>query len=81
MTLYFCHQALDEPLMTALILGNYKLVKSEEAGLELFDLSTDLGEEHNRIDSLPQIASKLSTAVEDFLLEAGAATESRKSQK
>lgn len=54
------HRYNDHYPHSAIISGNYKLVKHWRTGeLELFDLAEDEGETENRVNSQPQIAQKL----------------------
>ncbi|MFT4614698.1 MAG: hypothetical protein ACI9NT_001849 [Bacteroidia bacterium] len=58
----------------ALISGNYKLIKSEENGLELFDLSNDLSEENDLQRSLPRKVAELLSQMENYLRAVDAET-------
>lgn len=58
----------------ALRIGDYKLLEFFETGaLELYDLRADIGEQHNLVDSLPQVAARLHDAMLVWRAAAGAA--------
>jgi arylsulfatase A-like enzyme len=56
------HSTYEDASQSAVIDGNYKLVKNREFGVEsLFDLAHDPMERSNLIDEHPEIAARLST--------------------
>lgn len=70
------HQAVARTPETALLLGDYKLVKTwNRDRLELFDLSTDLEEANDLSKSHPGKTKELHQLMVDFLNDVGAATE------
>ena len=59
--------------------GKYKLVEwfeksidNEKGAFELYDLVTDPGEQHNLVDSLPQVTSRLSNRLKTWRSNVGA---------
>ena len=53
---------------SALILGNYKLIRAYEGGaLYLFDLSKDMGERNDLAKQMPQKAAELDQRLTDYL--------------
>jgi len=69
------HQAVARAPETALLLGDYKLVKTwSKDQLELFDLSTDVGEADDLSASLPDKTKELHRLMLGFLDEVGAET-------
>jgi arylsulfatase A len=79
----FFHQAVDRVALTALILDNYKLVRTWARNREeLFDLSVDIGESTDLSAKMPDKAAQLRTLMDDFLLETNASTQGgRKNNK
>jgi arylsulfatase A-like enzyme len=75
------HHALDRPAQTALIQGDYKLVKTwKDERLELFDLTKDIGEEEDLSDQMPEKTEELHGMMVDFLTEAKTATHSTRDE-
>lgn len=69
------HHAIDRSTQTALIHGDYKLVKTwKDDQLELFDLSKDISESDDLSARLPGKTDELHRMMVDFLTEIGAAT-------
>ena len=69
------HQAVSRDAETSLRLGHYKLVKQwHREKLELFDLSTDLGEEKDLSAKLPEKTDELHRLMTRFLEEVNAET-------
>ena len=52
--------------------GDYKLIKSFDTGLELYNLEQDLGETKNLAQEMPEVAAELEKLIDDWLLETGA---------
>lgn len=70
------HQAIARRAETALLSGDYKLVKTWASGrLELFDLSADVEEANDLSESHPKQTKELHNLMVDFMNEVGAATE------
>ncbi len=66
---------------SALRRGKYKLLQfDEDDRVELYDLSTDIGEQHNLVDSQPQLADPLSNQLRASLAEMKARLAIRKRQ-
>lgn len=71
----FFHQAVDRDAQSALILGNYKMVKTWKKGsIELFDLSKDVSEANNLSKKEPDLARKLHGMMTQFIKEVDAET-------
>ncbi|MCK4922527.1 MAG: sulfatase [Bacteroidales bacterium] len=69
------HQAVDRKPQSAIRKGEYKLVKNwADNQIELFDLSTDIGEENDLSQISPEIAAELDRELTTFLQQAGAET-------
>ena len=69
------HQAVDRTAISAIRLGNFKLVKTwRKEQLELFDLSKDLSESHDLSRQHPEQTRKLHHMLTGFLQEVGAET-------
>ncbi|MEM9160999.1 MAG: sulfatase-like hydrolase/transferase [Verrucomicrobiota bacterium] len=69
------HQAVARDAETALLMGDYKLIKTwKKARLELFDLSEDVGEERDLSKKMPAKVDELHQLMVDFLEDAGAET-------
>jgi hypothetical protein len=51
---------------SAVRIGNYKLIKSFETGLELYDLRNDIGEANNLSDEMPGRAAEMEAILEDW---------------
>jgi arylsulfatase A-like enzyme len=69
------HKAVGKPAQTALIQGDYKLVKTwAENRVELFDISRDIGETEDLSAKMPDKTAQLHTAMVDFLTELKAET-------
>ena len=69
------HQAVDRTPISAIRLGNFKLVKTwRKEQLELFDLSKDLSESHDISRQHPEQTRKLHHMLTGFLKEVGAET-------
>ncbi|QDT11441.1 sulfatase [Planctomycetes bacterium K23_9] len=70
------HQAVTRKPQSAILQGDYKLVKTwNENKLELFDLSTDLEEAQNLSDKMPEKTEELHNQMVTYLDEVNAATE------
>lgn len=53
--------------------GSYKLIRRyDDNSLELFDLSTDIGEKQNVAGAKPKVAAKLNEQLDQWLMETGA---------
>jgi arylsulfatase A len=71
----FFHHAADRLPQSALILDEYKLVKTwEEDRLELFDLSRDLEESENLALKKPELTAKLHRMMLNYLEQSNAET-------
>ncbi len=69
-------------MLTALRLGNFKLVRTgKENRLELFDLSKDLSEAHDLSTTMPRQTEKLHTLMTNFLDSVHAETGETKKQR
>ena len=69
------HQAVARTAQTALIQGDYKLVKAwRDNRLELFDLSKSVGENLNLSEKLPDMKEKLHELMTGYLNNVGAET-------
>ncbi len=69
------HQAVKRNPQSALIQGDYKLVKTWQPDrLELFDLAADVGESKNLAESRPEVAARLHRQLVGFLNQVGAET-------
>ena len=69
------HHAVDRRAQTALIQGDYKLVKTwKENQLELFNLSQSVSEKENLAKQLPEKTAQLHGLMVNFLAEVKAAT-------
>jgi len=69
------HQAVARTAQTALIQGDYKLVKTwRDNRLELFDLSKSVGENLNLSEKLPDMKEKLHELMTGYLNNVGAET-------
>ncbi|MGE4550040.1 MAG: sulfatase-like hydrolase/transferase, partial [Opitutales bacterium] len=69
------HQAVDRTAISAIRLGNFKLVKTwRKEQLELFDLSKDLSESRDLSRQHPEQTRKLHHMLTGFLKEVGAET-------
>ena len=69
------HQAVARSAESAIIQGDYKLVKTWKSNrLELFDLSKDLSESRNLANSLPDKTDELNQKLTQFLANVGAET-------
>ncbi|MEM7601071.1 MAG: sulfatase [Verrucomicrobiota bacterium] len=85
------HQGVDREPMSALRLGNHKVVKTwpiegkRKGKVELFDLSEDISEHNDLSESLPEKAKELEDLLDQALAEMGAETRmtisKKKSQK
>lgn len=70
------HQAVDKPAQSALILGDYKLVKSwAHNRLELFNLAADIGETTDLSKRLPDKTAQMQALLERYLAQVGAQTQ------
>lgn len=73
------HQAVDRKLMSAIRMGDFKLVKTwREDKLELFDLSQDLSETDDLSEQMTGKTEQLHKLLTDYLTDVGAATTSTK---
>jgi len=73
---HFPHYAFhkDNRMGSVIRSGDYKLIKLHETGdLELYNLATDLGETNNLAKTLPEVASRLNTQLDNWLIETKAA--------
>jgi arylsulfatase A-like enzyme len=71
------HQAVDRTPMSAIRMGDFKLVKIwEQDRLELFDLARDLSEENDLSGHMPDKTHELNTLLNTFLEKVGADTPS-----
>ena len=71
----FFHHAVSRPAQSALILGDYKLVKTwAKNQLELFDLSKSVSEDNDLSRKLPAKTKELHTLMVGFLEEVKAET-------
>ena len=62
------HQAVDRKPLSAIRLGDYKLVKTwEQDRLELFDLSRDISETNDLSDQMAEKTSELHALLTEFL--------------
>jgi hypothetical protein len=69
------HQAADRTPLSAIRLGDYKLVKTwRQNRLELFDLSSDISETNDLSARMPDKTTELHTLLTDFLSEVDADT-------
>lgn len=69
---HFPHYQGDSP-HTALLLGNYKLMRFyEDDSLHLFDLSKDLQESQNLAEQQPDLAKRMSKLMAEYLEHVGA---------
>ena len=78
------HQAVDRTPLSAIRLGDYKLVKTwEENRLELFDLSHDISEAHDVSGQMSDKTDELHALLTDFLdeVDADQPTAKRKREK
>jgi len=67
------HQAVDRTPISAIRVGNYKLVKTWKKGrLELFDLSNDLSEVNDLSDQMLEKTRELHSLLTDYLEKVGA---------
>lgn len=67
------HQSVDRLPQTALLMGNYKLVRTwPTQQTELFDLSRDIGETTDLSEELPDKTAQLLAQMESYLAEVGA---------
>jgi arylsulfatase A-like enzyme len=74
------HQGVDRKAISAIRLGDYKLVKTwNEDRLELFDLASDLSETDDLSDRLPDKTRELDGLLTKFLTDVGA--ETRRTEK
>lgn len=66
---HFPHYDMDPAgPASAIMLGNYKLIKFYETNkLHLFDLSKDMGEKNDLADSKPEIVAKLHDRLNEYL--------------
>jgi len=76
------HQAVQRSGETALIHGNYKLVKSwADDKLELFNLSKSVREQKNLVDKLPGKTADMHRMMVDFITEVKAETRRTESKR
>ena len=69
------HQAVNRTPLSAIRMGDFKLVKTwEKDRLELFDLSRDLSEADDLSDRMPNKTRELDALLTGFLKEVGAET-------
>ena len=61
-------------LGTAMRDGQWKMIVSKK-GVELYDLSTDIGERNNLVESHPERAKQMAAAIEAWKLEVGTSTQ------
>ena len=57
---------------SAVRVGDWKLIKSFDTGLELYNLERDLGETKNLADEMPEKAAELEKMIDDWLVATGA---------
>ena len=73
---HFPHYAFhrDNRMGSVIRSGDYKLIKLHETGgIELYNLAADLGETNNLAKTLPEVASRLNTQLDNWLIETKAA--------
>ena len=76
------HQAVARKAQSAILAGDYKLVKTWSTNtLELFDLSQDVGEANDLSKSKPDETKKLHTMMVDFFEEIDAETSKTTNKK
>ncbi|MDF7808674.1 sulfatase [Pontiellaceae bacterium B12219] len=76
------HTAVTREPVSALRMGDYKLVKTwDENKIELFDLSNDLGEKKDLSEKLPEKTEQLHQLLVDYLDGVNATTEKMGSKK
>jgi hypothetical protein len=76
------HHAVDRTAQTALIQGDYKLVKTwKDDRLELFDLSQDISEEDDLSDRMPEKTEELHGLILDYLAETNATSRSMRDER
>ncbi len=69
------HQAVARKAQSAIMLGDHKLVKTWATNrLELFNLSTDVGEKNNLAETAPQKTAELHGLMKNFFAEVDAET-------
>jgi arylsulfatase A len=67
------HQSIDRLAQSALLLDNFKLIKTWPTNkTELFDLSRDIGETNDLSRALPDKTAELNTLLEGYLSDVGA---------
>ncbi len=70
---HFPHYQNDETPQSAILKGDWKLIKFyEEDQVRLFDLSQDLGERHNLAATNPAQVDQMRRQLEKYLIEIGA---------
>jgi len=70
---HFPHYQSGDGPHSALLLGNFKLIKFYETGrLSLFDLAADAGERNDLSQSLPEKTAEMATLLDRHLSEIGA---------
>ena len=70
---HFPHYQNDETPQSAILQGDWKLIKFyEEDQVRLFDLSQDLGERHNLAATNPAQVDQMRRQLEKYLIEIGA---------
>ena len=76
------HQAVIRKAQSAILMGDYKLVKTwKDNKLELFDLSKDLGETQDLSNKLPEKTEELHKRMVTYLDKVNAATENMGTKK
>ena len=67
------HQAVDRKPITAVRIGDYKLVKTwRKDQLELFDLANDISEQNDLSQGMPEKTNELHDLLTDYLKEVDA---------
>ena len=71
---HFPHYQSDDGPHTAILLGDFKLLRFYETGEQkLFDLSQDIGERHDLSKEMPERVDELTGRLDRYLKEIGAA--------
>jgi arylsulfatase A len=72
------HQAVARSAESALILGDYKIVRTwKEDKVELFDLSKDISEKNDLSDTMPEKRDELDLLLAKYLQDVGAETKQK----
>jgi hypothetical protein len=74
LVIHFPHYDKDEMgPASAILIGNYKLIRIYESGeRRLFDLSTDISEQHDIASANPEIVASMDKKLSDYLLAVNA---------